>query len=123
MYGSAALTTGDLVGQLEDPGAIQLREIDRVAVKGRSTPIALCEILACEPPDVREQKWRSLGVFAAAMSQYKAGQFAAAGAAFGEIVREFPEDGAAALLRDRCHALEVHPPSGVWDGIWHWDRK
>jgi class 3 adenylate cyclase len=94
-----------------------LREVDRVAVKGKSEPVALFEVLDGEPPRVRAGKERTAADFAQALVDFRARRFDVASGAFRRCLAACPEDGAAALYLGRCTWLAAHDPGPDWDGV------
>lgn len=98
------------------PG-LTLREVDRVAVKGKSEPVALFEILDGEPPAVQAGKRASAAVFAEGLGDFRARRFDDAARSFRACLATCPEDGAAALYLGRCTWLSAHDPGPEWDGV------
>ena len=114
MYGSQVLISGDVIARLNGAQPT-LRHLDTVLAKGKTTPMTIAEILDVEPE--RAQKEATLARFLEAQRRYRQGEFEAAGRAFEAILEEHPGDGAARLLRERCHQLHTYPPEG-WDGVY-----
>jgi len=94
-----------------------LREVDRVAVKGKSDPVALFEVLDGELPGVREAKQASAAWFGLALLDFRARRFDSASAGFRRCLEACPEDGAATLYLGRCAWLAAHDPGPGWDGV------
>ena len=42
---------------------------------------------------------------------------------FTECLRRHPDDGPAAVLRERSVAFRGAPPPPDWDGVWHLNEK
>ncbi|HEY3495654.1 MAG TPA: AAA family ATPase [Polyangiaceae bacterium] len=102
--------------QLKEPERFELRLVDCVRVKGKTTPIRLYEALAAEPDPRREGKLRTLGSFEEAMDHYLAGRFREAERLFRLCLTLCPNDGAAALLAARCLHHDSEPPP-AWEGV------
>jgi class 3 adenylate cyclase len=96
---------------------VVLREVDRVAVKGKSQPVALFEVLDGEPPGVREGKLASADAFAQALLDFRSRRFDVSSAGFRRCLETCPDDGAAALYLGRCAWLAAHDPGPEWDGV------
>ena len=96
------------------------REIDRVRVKGKARPVALHELLA--GPAGELARYDDLDRFAAALAAYRAGDFAAADAAFRDFADQNPHDHVAPLYRARIAAHGGAPPPG-WDGVTVFQTK
>jgi len=97
--------------------AIVFRELDRVRVKGRETPLTIFEPLAerAEADDAvaaRRQRYE------AALRDYRAMRFVEAAAAWSAL-----DDGPAAAMAERAAALASSPPPPPWDGVWTFTGK
>lgn len=106
---------------LRTPDAFELRRVDHVRVKGKSTPIVLYEVLDSEPVALREAKHRSLPRFQEAMAAYEATDFGRAARLF-EACGAGVDDGAANSLARRCREFSANPPS-EWDGVYSLSEK
>ena len=122
-YGVEALCTEHTLSRLERPDAVDLREIDRVVVKGRAAPVSIHELLACDTEATADQKRTTRNAFAAALALYRDGQFAKARSAFAECAAQAPDDNVSALYVARCQSLIDTPPEGEWQGVWVLDSK
>ncbi len=84
-------------------------------MKGKSEAMTIYEVLDVDP--ARAEKSATLQLFTEAQRLYRAGDFIAAGAAFERVLAAHPDDGAARLLRERCHLLATSAPAG-WNGVY-----
>ena len=91
-------------------------EVDVVRVKGRKKPERLFF-----PHKQEHLEWAE--AFAAARAQYRAGEFAAAQAAFDQLAQTGLAPKLAALYRVRCEAFVAQPLSPGWEGIWDFLEK
>jgi adenylate cyclase len=91
-------------------------EVDVVRVKGRKKPERLFF-----PHKEEHLAWAE--AFAAARAQYRAGEFAAAQAAFDQLAQTGLAPKLAALYRVRCEAFVAQPLSPGWEGIWDFLEK
>lgn len=111
LYGTRILcseTTAEACGD-----SLALREIDRVRVLGRTTPVRLFEPLSGpRDPDARAD-------FDAARAALAAGRFREAAERFEALAADDP---VAASLARRARLFAENPPPG-WDGILDLDRK
>ncbi len=114
MYGARVVISGDVVSKLTQ-STPTLRHLDSVVAKGKTEPMAIYEILDCDPR--KAQKSSTLAVFTEAQRHYRAGDFDIAAAAFQRVLAVDPEDGAAALLLERCAQLTTSPPR-EWSGTY-----
>jgi len=117
IYGVTALFTEFTINHLSDPSLFELRELDRVLVKGRSGPVTIFELLDCEPEPTKTQKLATRDRFAEGLLQYRAGAFDAARALFEDCVARAPDDKAAALFVARCADRSGKSPVEPWQGV------
>jgi adenylate cyclase len=96
------------------------RFLDLVAVKGKTVPVAVYELLgrACDA-----EPWQALlEPYLDGIRLYRAGEFDAAGARFEAALRERSDDGPSRVYVDRCRELAKNPPV-VWDGVFVMKHK
>jgi len=122
-YRVEALCTEHTLSRLERPDAADLREIDRVVVKGRAAPVCIYELLACDTEAIADQKRATRDSFAGALALYRDGKFAEAQRTFEDCAAKAPDDNVAALYIARCQGLIDVPPEGNWEGVWVLDAK
>ena len=94
----------------------QFLEVDVVRVKGRKKPERLFF-----PHRQEHAGWAE--AFDAARTKYRAGDFAAALAAFDELAQDGLAPGLAAVYRVRCEAFVSQPLRKGWEGIWDFAEK
>jgi adenylate cyclase len=97
--------------------AFAYRFLDLVAVKGKTEPVAIYELLAVAGavPPAREPV---LAAYARGMAAYQARDWPAAGAAFGAALDLDPTDGPSALYLTRTEEYLLAPPPATWDGVY-----
>lgn len=115
-YGTRILISGETEALARD--AIEAREIDLVAVVGKSEPIRIFELLAprggLSPKDaIRRDR------FEAALAAYRARDWAAARDGFTAC----EDDPAAVVFLQRLDQLADDPPPEDWDGVWRANVK
>jgi adenylate cyclase len=118
-YGARILLSEMTVRELKRPAT--LRELDLLRVKGKDRPVAVYESLgyrAHEPALAA-----LLELHAAGIAAYRARDWAAAARAFDGALELYPEDGPAAVYRERCTLLKKRPPPADWDGVWNLTEK
>lgn len=92
------------------------REIDRVAVKGRSQAVAIFELMgAAGDADVLERR-PLIARYAAALRAARSRQFQTALALLAGP--GYGGDGPSDVLASRCRAWLAAPPPADWDGSW-----
>jgi adenylate cyclase len=99
-------------------GTIRGRKLDRIAVKGRSVPVTIYEI-------VRETSVPLTAALEGAYAQYEEGlhfyferKFVAAQEAFEKALQLHPNDAPARLFLARARDLAAAPPPPDWDGVF-----
>ena len=123
LYGATCVVTDATVARLSDTARYSLRELDRVVVVGRITPVVIYELLDLDPADRREAKLAAAADFQYGMASYREGDFGAAAAAFVRCREACADDRAATLYVERCTELAQGTPTGGWHGITMLDRK
>ncbi len=121
-YGAALLLTGETVSALKDPAMWNLREVDRVQVKGKDLPVTLYEVLDALPTIHRDTRLASSDLFSQGVDAYRQGRFPEAEMLFARLTDSDPGDGAAQTLRDRCAELVEAPPVD-WEGVTRLHEK
>ncbi len=119
VYGTRALidaTTRRMAGD-----SIRVREIDSLAVVGKTEPVAVFELLgaagqASPLPD------GLLAAYGEGLEQYRKGEWRAAQTAFAECLSVAPDDGPTKTLLARCWSLLRDPPV-QWNGCWQLASK
>lgn len=114
-YGSTIIANEATVRQCGPE--LRFREIDRVRVVGRDTPVRIYEPLGFEIDDERE---RDLEAFAEALAAYRAHEFGEAAAMFGDLAERDP---VAAAFVERSWTLLAEAPPDDWDGVFTFDKK
>ncbi|RKY61678.1 MAG: hypothetical protein DRP95_02550 [Candidatus Latescibacterota bacterium] len=100
-------------------GDILAREIDTVRVKGKAQAVCIYEPLMNSAPET-VQKVR---VYEEGLRLYRERRWKEAIEAFEEVLRMYPEDGPASVLRERCMGFLHSPPPDDWDGVWELTQK
>jgi adenylate cyclase len=97
------------------------RELDFIRVKGKKKPVRIYELLgSIEAYDY----YRDLiERFTRGLEEYRSGQWQSAIDAFGELRRDYPEDGPSAVFLERCRDYVAEPPQGIWDGVHVMETK
>ncbi len=111
VYGTRILVgdrTRDLAGD-----ALLLREIDRIRVVGRASPVTVFEPVARRDAATDEQIGRTAR-FAASLEDYRGGRLAEATAGFSDLAADDP---VARTYVKRIDALRSAPRPADWDGI------
>lgn len=118
-YGTHLLIDGMTYDMAGD--TIEAREIDLIGVVGREEPVRIYELAAMAgelPPERR----KLYDIYAAALSEYRAGQWSLAEAALREALLLAPGDGPSTALLHRVEHFRDAPPAD-WDGVWRMTAK
>lgn len=116
LYKVQALVGEHTVAALVDPGAFLLRQVDRVAVKGKASALTLYELLDAESPARRAAKLANRDLLADALQAYAQRDFAAALIGFGRMAESDSLDAVPALFIARAQRYLVTPPPADWPG-------
>ena len=109
-YGSSIIASDTIVDRANE--AFDFRLLDVVAVKGKSDPITIYELLGTK--GVLEQCRQVVSAYETAFSAYAAGKFERALA----ILQENASDPPSTVLIERCKAFLQVPPPADWRGIY-----
>lgn len=117
LYGTHMLLSGESLGHLAETADLRFREVDRVLVKGRATPVTLFEVIDALPQAEADARWAVRDALGEARRALDAGQLEAAAAGFEAVLQAHPGDGVARVHAERCGLwqLEGLPPG--WDGV------
>jgi len=94
---------------------VETRFIDIVAVKGKSIPVRIYELI-CVRGGLTEAKSAMIAGYEQAMELYLARKFTEAVEAFDKLAREYPQDIASSILFDRSRSFVINPPPADWQG-------
>ncbi|WLE96770.1 MAG: two-component regulator propeller domain-containing protein [Candidatus Electrothrix communis] len=116
-YGVNILFTEETYRRLPDARQWNVREVDRVMVKGKTQPVTLYEALDGLPRNIRSLKISSKKSFEEGVHLYRSGRIDMAQKIFQDCLLQCPTDEAVKIYLCRCeHYLE----NGVgedWDGV------
>ncbi len=116
-YQCTLLLSGETAAMAGD--TIPLRTLDRVRVKGKRTPVALFTGIDAKTAKIwpsMEPSWTEI------LRLYNIGEFSAAAAALDAFLAEWPNDGPAKVLHERCLHFQSNPPAD-WDGVYTLESK
>jgi len=92
------------------------RELDLIRVKGKTKPVKIYELLGLTEDGERVRPL--VDRFHTALEAYRSRHWETAVGLFGELLRDYPEDGPARVFVQRCWDLIEQPPEGEWDGVY-----
>ncbi|MDR3467042.1 MAG: adenylate/guanylate cyclase domain-containing protein [Xanthobacteraceae bacterium] len=119
-YGGHILVSEATVAGAVD--AIEVREIDRVALLGQAQPQAVFEIMG-RKGELTPAQVELCARFAEGLAAYRARRWEDARRAFAAALDAVPGDGPSKTFIERLEGFETSPPDDSWDGSWHLDKK
>ncbi|HEX3244992.1 MAG TPA: adenylate/guanylate cyclase domain-containing protein [Chloroflexota bacterium] len=119
-YGTNIIVSDSTLTEVGD--GYVTRYLDLVIVKGRSTPVAVYELIGRQG-QVSDEKLQVLSVYEEGGRLYSSRDWLGAAARFQEVLRLDPNDSPAALYLERCEALMADPPPEEWDGVYVMTHK
>jgi len=105
------LIIGEQTAALLDDDFV-LRELDRIAVKGRATPLRIFE-----PVEAAAAARGFVAEYARALALYRSRDFEAAASIWEKLTQA--GDRAASVMAMRARHLHTEAPPEDWDGVWH----
>lgn len=115
-YGTSVLICQATKERLKRP--VKLRELDLIRVRGRSTPVAIFEVLDHHTKESFPNLDVVLPAFKAGIEQYRKQSWSRAATCFGEALAACPRDRPSRLYLERCEVYRIDPPRPDWDGVW-----
>jgi adenylate cyclase len=104
LYGTGILVSGE-TAQLA-AGAVKLRPVDRVIVKGKTEPVEI--LTPCEDDTVIEASRR-------AIDAYRARRWDESEAQWREVLKRLPDDGIATIYLERIARCRTVAPGEAWE--------
>jgi adenylate cyclase len=99
-------------------GVYRLREVDKVIVKGKTTPVSVFECLDYHEDGSFPNLMETLGAFNEGLTRYREADFPKAIEWFESALRANPDDRLSSIYVDRCRVLAETPLPADWDGVW-----
>ncbi len=119
-YGTAILVSQETAAAAG--AALELMEVDRVAVKGREAPVAVFLVLA-RKGDLTPEAAASREAFSRGLAAYRERRFADAARHFSRSLEVLPRGNPAQTFLERCRKFEAEPPPPDWDGVFRPEGK
>lgn len=119
-YGTRILISETTFEQIR--GRLVCRRVDRIAVKGKSKPTDIYEVLGVDEKisaDMRE----AAHMYEAGLDAYLARDFVGARDKFEQAKAKRPDDKAAQLMVHRCVHYAAEPPPADWTGVSAMESK
>jgi adenylate cyclase len=94
------------------------RQIDRIAVVGRSRPVVAYELLGLRGTPETAAAEEFVRVYSEGLAAYFSRDWASSLAHFDRALQLRPDDGPARIHRERVRHYIQHPPAPDWDGVF-----
>ncbi|MBW2091790.1 MAG: adenylate/guanylate cyclase domain-containing protein [Deltaproteobacteria bacterium] len=114
-YGTNIIISETTYEQVKD--VMVCRELDLVAVKGKTQPVRIYELIG-ENGSVPQEKVELVRTFKQGLRAYQAQQWDIGRKIFTELNAHYPEDGPTKLFLQRVIELKKNPPPKNWDGVF-----
>ena len=98
-------------------GTYQVRYIDDVIVKGKTTPVGVREVLDYHTPETFPNLMDNVNHFNEARLSFKGGDWDKAIKSFNECLKCNPKDNLSNTYLERCAIMKKQNPKD-WDGVW-----
>jgi adenylate cyclase len=102
---------------------IAARRLDRIAVKGRSAPVTIYELLGERGEALTGDLAGAIGEYEAGLELYFDRRFREAAEAFGRVLQIRADDVPAQVFLSRAREFAAVPPPPEWDGVYVMRRK
>jgi adenylate cyclase len=120
VYGTAILIAEDTERLAHT--AIEARELDLIAVVGKSEPVRIFEVLALAG-ELTPDKADLRTTFSLGLEAYRLRDWDTAEQQFKHCLDLCPDDGPAHLFQQRIAELRTRPLAADWDGVWRMTQK
>ena len=119
-YGSRTMISESTYDACSD--AVDVRELDRIMVVGKTEPVTVYELL-----DRKNQSSSTVADLAAqfgkGLNLYRSGNFGLAKVEFENCLKIVATDGPAQTYIQRCQSYIDNPPANDWDGVFTLTEK
>jgi adenylate cyclase len=119
-YNTLSMISEDTYNKVD--GNFEVREIDRIIVKGKDEPVTVLELLGREG-EVDDRRLELRDRFEEALGLYRDQQWDEAIERFEALVEEYPDDGPSPIFLERCREFKEQPPEEGWDGVYRLTSK
>jgi adenylate cyclase len=120
LYGTGIVVAEDSYRLAQQ--VVEARELDLVAVVGKTEPIRIFELLG-RAGEIAPDTLDLCDLFADGLAAYRERDWDLAERKFQECLKLAPEDGPSRLFEQRVAFLRVNPPSADWNSVWQATEK
>ena len=119
-FGSAIMVSESTYEGAKD--AVEARELGRVRVVGKETPVRVFELLG-KKGGLSPEWQKALEAYNRGLALFGKRKYDEAAVAFEEVVRLFPKDGPGNLYMNAARDYAAIPPEDSWDGVFNLTAK
>jgi class 3 adenylate cyclase/ActR/RegA family two-component response regulator len=101
-YGVSLLISHETFARIQNPSDYKIRLIERLKVKGKSKAVAVFEVFDGDPPQLRDAKLATTGIFEEGVLFYYGSSFRKAAQCFEKCLAQNPDDTVAQIYLERC---------------------
>ena len=120
-YGADILISKSTIDSIDSPG--NLRELDRIRVKGKVKPVTILETLEHHTDETFPNLHDVIAAFEVGLDAYRQKNWKQAITYFKQAEKAHPNDKATQIYLQRCEYLRINPPEDDWDGVWTFKTK
>ena len=113
----------DTHGLLSNQKKYHTRELDRVMVKGRKTPLNIHEVFNGDEEEKIKLKLDFLDTFQEGMNAYRKRQWKKGLSKFKECQKAAPKDPVYQVYLERCENFITQSPPKNWNGVYEFQEK
>ena len=100
-----------------DAAAFRVRELDLIAVKGKTKPVKVYEVLELAGVELAASKEQAISAYERGMAEYKQQDWTGAREHFLAALEACPDDGPSRVYAARCADHIADPPPTDWDFV------
>ncbi len=100
-----------------DRSAFRVRELDRIAVKGKERPVTVYEVLEMAGARLADHREKAFEHYEAGLAAYKNRDWTLAATYFEAALTADPQDGPSAVYLARAREYQTDPPPADWDFV------
>jgi adenylate cyclase len=119
MYGTRNLVCERTIAAART--ALEVREVDRIVVAGRTLPEVVFEVLG-RRGELTPERLASRDRYQEGLAAYRERRWDDALRALNASLEAISGDGPSSALLKRVESLKANPPSQDWDGSWHIEK-
>ncbi len=116
-YDTLSMCSEFTLALLRQPEDFRLRELDFLAVKGKTRPVKVYEIVELADQALPPERERALALFEQGLARYRRHEWAEAAEDFRAALEADPTDGPSRVYLERSEENAADPPPADWDFV------